>query len=532
MKKIILGFIAILVSITLNAQNDSLYVLVSNTTSPNVCDGYAYLTDTTGLQNWEWYSSNNTIIQSGGILMNLCPGTYFVNVYSNGVVFTYTFTIGSGSGTDCNSLSITIITNQNASSPTSYDGSLSANASGGTAPYTYSWNNGQLGATIYQLTVGIYEGCVTDANGCVSCSSGVIVADSINDPCNGFYASVSTTNASSMLNCNGTATVVAIGGTAPYTFQANNTMINNGLMFDLCEGSYYVLVSDANGCSYTSQFYIYSDNDTTVNTDLYVYPSTSNVSAEGACDGTVYFDVYGGVPPYTFIDINGVVTNQYVTGLCEGVYSAYITDASGQAFSVSYFIASPDNVIDNGGWNDTTTVILDTLTSPTLEDCIIDYLTLDSAYISNIDFVTLDSILVTWSIIDANGIIEIIESYNLDNGFGLYEFLLQIFCPQRATNQYIIIKETRMLTGSSSALTENNLNNINLYPNPVQDVLNIAVGKSLNTNVTVTDITGKIVYNMSSTSELIKVDFNNFEKGQYIVNVSNNEQNTTTKIIK
>jgi uncharacterized repeat protein (TIGR01451 family) len=46
------------------------------------------------------------------------------------------------------------------------DGSILANAVGGTAPYTYSWTNGQTSATATGLATGQYWVYVTDANGC------------------------------------------------------------------------------------------------------------------------------------------------------------------------------------------------------------------------------------------------------------------------------------------------------------------------------------------------------------------------------
>ena len=46
------------------------------------------------------------------------------------------------------------------------EGSATINATSGTAPYTYLWNDGQITATATNLAVGTYTPTVTDANGC------------------------------------------------------------------------------------------------------------------------------------------------------------------------------------------------------------------------------------------------------------------------------------------------------------------------------------------------------------------------------
>ncbi len=62
-------------------------------------------------------------------------------------------------------------TSQDASCATGFDGSATVTASGGTAPYTYQWSNGQVAATAVNLIAGNYTVIVTDANGCANTAS-------------------------------------------------------------------------------------------------------------------------------------------------------------------------------------------------------------------------------------------------------------------------------------------------------------------------------------------------------------------------
>ena len=47
------------------------------------------------------------------------------------------------------------------------DGTATVNVSGGTAPYTYNWSSGGIGATETGLVAGVYTVNITDANGCL-----------------------------------------------------------------------------------------------------------------------------------------------------------------------------------------------------------------------------------------------------------------------------------------------------------------------------------------------------------------------------
>jgi hypothetical protein len=48
------------------------------------------------------------------------------------------------------------------------DGQLDITTSGGVAPYSYLWSNGQTTEDLDSLSVGNYSVQVTDANSCVS----------------------------------------------------------------------------------------------------------------------------------------------------------------------------------------------------------------------------------------------------------------------------------------------------------------------------------------------------------------------------
>jgi hypothetical protein len=122
------------------------------------------------------------------------------------------------------------------------DGSAFVNASGGTGPYAYTWSNGGSSANIVNLIAGIYHVTVSDAGGCQSFASVVV-----NEP-SALVPGISTIN-ETCLGCNdGSATVVATGGTTPYAYLWS-TGSTAGTINNLAPGAYTVTITDVNGCS-------------------------------------------------------------------------------------------------------------------------------------------------------------------------------------------------------------------------------------------------------------------------------------------
>jgi hypothetical protein len=529
MKNITLSLFALFFSISFNAQT---FVATNNTSGPNSCDGSAYLTDSLQNGSWEWYNNDELIQQGGQVIYNLCPGTYMIVITSNGTSMVETFTISVGNGNDCSTFYAYFTTIIHPTGVNTYDGIIEAQGAGGTAPYNYVWSNGVVSNMLVYLSSGFYSVNVSDANGCNTQLEIVLFVDSTNQLCDDFFTTV-TTNPNSSLNpngCNGSAIITPYGGLAPYSYESNNLLLSSGLIENLCVGAYYVLTTDANGCVFHSQFYIENSIDTLQNNQLYAFAFTTNVSEADVCDGSVYIDVYGGIAPYSFVDVDGQLTNQFIDGLCEGIYTTIVSDNSGQIFTLNYFVASPNNIIDNGGNYGDTLIIIDTLYSNFLENCIIDYLSIDTAYVSNIEFITMDSIVVTWLINDANGVTEINNSYNI-SGFGFYEIILQVFCPTRAENKFLVVKQKILLNGTQLFVTNVNKSSIIIYPNPVAEQLTIKSNSSKNF-VVIHDVLGKIVYETKENNSNFNIDFTTFSKGQYIITVSNDIETIRDVIIK
>ena len=135
------------------------------------------------------------------------------------------------------------------------NGSISLIASGGLAPYTYTWDNNTNNTNqINNLTAGTYAVTISDANGCETNGSftienmeGVGIAEIITDN----------------VNCDGlggSATVVMENENADYFYAWKNedgdVIASSKEIQNLQEGLYIVEVTDAFGCSSVEEIYI------------------------------------------------------------------------------------------------------------------------------------------------------------------------------------------------------------------------------------------------------------------------------------
>jgi gliding motility-associated-like protein len=124
-------------------------------------------------------------------------------------------------------------------------GQISAVPSGGVAPYTFLWENGQTSKTLTNVLAETYSITLTDANGCTRVDS-----TEINQPDRGIGAAIVKQDATCFGSANGRLEMSnASGGTPPYLYTLDNRPYNGSpLQIGLKAGTYIPRIKDANGC--------------------------------------------------------------------------------------------------------------------------------------------------------------------------------------------------------------------------------------------------------------------------------------------
>jgi uncharacterized protein (DUF2141 family) len=201
------------------------------------------------------------------------------------------------------------------------DGFFSLQLSGGTGSLTCSIDGmTDFDCTYTDLPAGMYEVTVTDAVGCTAVIEVIITEP---DPL--------TVDADSEAvlcynNENGTVTLTANGGTAPYTYVLDGVEQDNGTFDGLPAGVYDYTVTDDNGCEVSGTVTIENAEELSITVD-------SNGGDGGNDEGFINTTVTGGTGDYTYswtdADGNEVGTTEDVTGLAAGDYTLCVTDENG-----------------------------------------------------------------------------------------------------------------------------------------------------------------------------------------------------------
>lgn len=285
-------------------------VAVNNTCFGN-CNGSLLAASVAGGLPPYTYNWSDPLGQSTAQAFNLCNGNYFVVITdAQGCFDTIRGTVTSPSA-------ITLTSSISQPSCGICNGSSTVSAIGGVGPYTYTWSSGSNTATETNLCAGIYMVTIVDNNGCLQ---------NVNVPINNSNGitgeTINQTNETCFAQCNGAATVTAVGGTAPITYNWLSPTSTSSSVNSLCAGIYFVQMTDAAGCIRNASVTINSASDLTV-TPFVTQPScTVNT-------GSISLTVSGGNPGYTYLWSPGGAITSSVTGLGVGTYTVVVTDLSG-----------------------------------------------------------------------------------------------------------------------------------------------------------------------------------------------------------
>ena len=215
------------------------------------------------------------------------------------------------------------------------DGTAIANPTGGTLDYTYVWSTGMTTQMISGLTPNMYTVTVTDANMCTAVETVTVSNFDCADVLLDFQVNP--------VNCNGgengslTALVTSNATTITY-------MWNNGVMdatnSGLTAGTYSVTIMDSNGCELTGSATVTEPPAITIAT------SSTNISCNGAMDGTATAMASGGTGTLTYFWNNGMTTPT-ITGLAPGTYTVNVSDANSCGENVDVVITQPTALVLN-----------------------------------------------------------------------------------------------------------------------------------------------------------------------------------------
>ena len=284
----------------------------------------------TGTYSFEW--SNGALTAA---ITSLAPGAYTVSVTdANNCTAVQTVSVAA-----FNCAITAFVTSANAACFGQNDGQATAVLGGGQLPYSYLWSSGATTATANNLLAGTYTVTGTDAAGCSTTES-----ITISEP------TLLTAQATNIQNVvcpsanTGSASIVALGGTAPYMI--------NGNLTNLGVGPHTATVVDANGCSTIVSFNIVAtDNQApVVSCPATIFICGANIVSWPG--GVTVTDNCGSLPGQPVLISGQPNGSAFNDGTTVQVYRA--TDASGNSSTCSFAVVvyPVADILFNGSTND------------------------------------------------------------------------------------------------------------------------------------------------------------------------------------
>lgn len=215
------------------------------------------------------------------------------------------------------------------------NGSVDLSVSGGTPSYTFLWSTFEVTEDVSNLSGGTYNVIVSDNNGCQK-SVSVFVGEP---------TQLVLTTAITQIQCfnsnDGAIDLTVTGGTPGYTYLWSPGGEQTEDLSGLNGNTYVVTVTDANGCTATTQVVLV--NPSAINTSFIL----KNPLCYSDSNGSIDMIPSGGSAPYTFAWSNGAITEDQ-TNVPAGNYIVTITDSRGCVKVDSARLIEPSQIYTSG----------------------------------------------------------------------------------------------------------------------------------------------------------------------------------------
>jgi hypothetical protein len=198
----------------------------------------------------------------------------------------------------------------------------------------------QGGNSISGLCAGNYSVTFTTANGNMTLT--FTIGSGTFNPCANFVTTSTSTDATNSFLCDGTITVTAVGGSAPYTYTWSNAVTTGPILTGLCTGTYTVCVTDVNGCVSCSDATVTDASAPIDSVLVFTNNSFPNGTIADSLNTTIINDC-----GFTYADADSAAITNFYTTSADSISAVWTVWGNGGTviaqYTVGYGITNPIN---------------------------------------------------------------------------------------------------------------------------------------------------------------------------------------------